>query len=539
MTAGTGVDVYGYPLAAEDAAAWQQAVALSQRGELTAAVGMMSAVLAAQPDFVPAMVQLSHWLLAQDRYRDARAVARRAAAAAPRSHELNLEIVRLLRRFEDPARIDELVRRLEWSRCGSALLLVRLAAELGPIGLYAQAQSLVAIAAKLDPSLPQLAHVQATLQLVSGELGQARAALRELADANAPRDAQMRWMLSLQPAAPDEAMREAQLLAQRLAQPIQNRDDEAYLAFAMHNVLHALGRDEESWAALQRGCSTKRALVPYDRDRQMELFDTLQQLPKMQSTPAPDPAAPNVILVVGMHRSGTTLLERMLAGHGELTDGGESYAFSAALRHATDHHSNVVLDLEGARRSRMVDVHALAEDIGEYVRWKSAGRRWLTEKLPSNFLHLGWILPALPAARVLHMRRDPLDTCFSNLRTYFTNAAPYSYDQRELAEYFLRYRALMAHWHVMWPGRILDVDYEALVADPEAQARRVMDFCGLEFEPAMLDVGRNRGHVATASVADARQGIQKNRGNVWHRYAAHLGPLLDGLGANADADARR
>jgi len=539
MTAGGGVDAFGYLLTAENAAAWHRAIASSQHGQLPAAVDTMSALLATQPDFVPAMVQLSHWLLAQDRYREARVLARRAASASPRSHELTLEIVRLLRRFEDPARIDELVRQVDWSRCGSALLLVRLAAELGPGGLYAQAQALVAMAAKIDPSLSELAQVQATLQMVSGEFGEARTALRQLADASSPRDAQMRWLLSMKPGPPDEARRDAELLAHRLAGPMANKDDEAHFAFALHNVLHALGRDEGSWAALQRGCSAKRAQVRYDRARQMELFDTLRDLPRMQCAPAPDPAEPNVIFVVGMHRSGTTLLERMLAGHGEVADGGESYTFSAALRHATDHHCNVVLDLELARRARVIDLDALGEDFGEYVRWKAAGRRWLTEKLPSNFLNLGWILAALPAARVLHMRRDPRDTCFSNLRTCFSNAAAYSYDQRELAEYFLRYRALMSHWHAMWPGRILDVDYEALVAEPEAQARRVMEFCGLEFQPAVLDVGRSRGHVATASLADARQGIQRDRGNVWQRYAAHLGPLLDGLASDADADVCR
>lgn len=139
----------------------------------------------------------------------------------------------------------------------------------------------------------------------------------------------------------------------------------------------------------------------------------------------------------------------------------------------------------------------------------------MTEKLPSNFLLLGHILEALPEARILHMRRDPMDTCFSNLRTCFDGAARYSYDQRSLGDYHLRYRSLMQHWHEVAPGRILDVDYAALVDRPEAEARRIAAFCGLDFNDAMLAVDRAGGATATASVGHARQGILKDRGGAW------------------------
>ena len=170
------------------------------------------------------------------------------------------------------------------------------------------------------------------------------------------------------------------------------------------------------------------------------------------------------------------------------------------------------------------------EQFLAYARWRANGRRWFTEKLPSNFLNLGFILQALPDAVVLHMRRDPIDTCFSNLRTFFSQAAPYSYDQSELADYFLQYVELMRHWHAQFPGRILDVDYGEFVADPETHAKMVMSFCGLEYEAEALDVRKSRGFTATASVASVRQGILKDRGAVWTNYQSHLQPLLRGLG---------
>jgi hypothetical protein len=150
----------------------------------------------------------------------------------------------------------------------------------------------------------------------------------------------------------------------------------------------------------------------------------------------------------------------------------------------------------------------------------------LTEKLPSNFLLAGIIAHALPEARILHMRRDPVDTCFSNLRTFFGNAAVHSYDPLDVADYYLRYRRLMSHWHRVLPGRILDIDYSGFVADPEDGTRRVLEFCGLEFEPAALDIGRSGGTVATASIGTVRAGILKDRGGAWRPYATQLEAMI-------------
>src|SRR5690606_27474294 len=135
-----------------------------------------------------------------------------------------------------------------------------------------------------------------------------------------------------------------------------------------------------------------------------------------------------------------------------------------------------------------------------------------------------------PQARILHMVRDPVEVCFSNLRELFSEANPYSYDQRELAAYYRGYERLMAHWHQRFPGRILDVDYAELTRDPEAVMRRVTAFCGLGFEPAMLDIqGRERG-VATASAVQVRQGIVARDRPKWAPYAEYLAPLLEALG---------
>ncbi|TAK56486.1 MAG: sulfotransferase, partial [Gammaproteobacteria bacterium] len=145
------------------------------------------------------------------------------------------------------------------------------------------------------------------------------------------------------------------------------------------------------------------------------------------------------------------------------------------------------------------------------------------------FLNLAFIGAALPRARVLHVVRDPVDTCFSALREYFSaDACPFSYDQRELAGYYRLYQRLMAHWHERLPGRILDVGYESLVDEPEMTLRRVASHCGFEFEPAMLQTTASARGVATASAVQVR-GARERRSALWRPYEASLQPLLQGL----------
>jgi hypothetical protein len=238
------------------------------------------------------------------------------------------------------------------------------------------------------------------------------------------------------------------------------------------------------------------------------------------------------LFIVGLHRSGTTLLERILSGHPDVADAGETYSFSAQLRYAADHFCRLVADTTIAERAPGFDYAAVGRGFLDAMRARSRGRGFVTEKQNPNFVLLGPIAKALPQAKLLHMRRDPADTCFSNLRTLFTHEAGYSYDQIEMADYCKAYHDLMRHWREAMPERVLDIDYDAMVQAPEAQAQRIAAHCGLDYRPDMLQVERRTGMVATASSHQVRQGILKNRGGAWKRYERHLGPLLDRLAAH-------
>lgn len=528
------VDVYGFPLRVDLAGVWQHAMVQANGGRQADAAANMRRILSAQPDFVPAMVQAGYLLLEIDRYREARALVLKASQAAPASSALVLEIVRLLRKFEAIEAIQRLIDGHDWTTCGSAQLLLQLAAELAPVGLYSHVLAMLDHAERIGPAMAAVASLRGTIDLVRGDTVQAEARFRQalaLAHGELPH---VRWLMSLLRCGDTAVAVDAINDAQHQVAP--GSEGDAYLAFALHNVLHEAGRYDESWRALARGCEIKRRLEPYDRVRQHELFRQLHALEpgSVAGVKQAGAGSPGLIFIVGMHRSGTTLLERILAGHPDVADGGESYVFSACLQQVADHRSRGMLDAELLRRLEHADIAEAGEAFRSYARWRAGGRGWMTEKLPSNFLCLGFILRALPEARILHMRRDPVDTCFSNLRTFFAGAAAYSYDQHELADYFLHYHSLMAHWHRCAPGRILDVDYANLVDDPDTQARRVAEFCGLHYVSDMLKVERAGGAVATASVAAARGGIRRDRGGAWQPYAAWLEPLLRAMQPGRD-----
>jgi len=164
------------------------------------------------------------------------------------------------------------------------------------------------------------------------------------------------------------------------------------------------------------------------------------------------------------------------------------------------------------------------------MRWRSRNRAFVTDKLPSNSLNIGFIVRALPNARIIHVTRDPIDVGLSNLRTLFAQTCRHSYDQHEFIEYYRLHEAMMAHWHEQLPGRILSVQYQDLVEKPLLVAQKMTEFCGLAFEAGMIQIEKSKDPVATASSVLLRDGIRRDRSRLWSHYEKPLQPMIDALG---------
>lgn len=530
MLPGTGGD----DLQARHAHMWELGARMLRSRRWSEATDQFLRIIEMAPSDAAAMVQAAYLLQHQDRYREAHALAIRAArvVAHPVDPDAAVEIAKVLRRFEESAQLQALLAAVNWDACRSAHLLTEAARLLMNSGLHSEALAMINRAIVAGQGYPHAHYIRGSILAAAGEQEAAHESLQR-ARLLAPDAPHVHWMLSWQQApAADAAVAEADIAQERalLRSSAPGSEDRAYLAYALHNRLHRLQRYDESWEALECGMEAKRLATPYRPEAQQQVFERLRAMQSPASpSAAPSPGQPRPIFIVGMHRSGTTLLERLLAGHSTIADGGETYTFTAQICEGTDHYCSGVIDATALARLDSLDWQSMGDGFRAYARWRAGGRRALTEKLPSNFLNVGLIARALPEARFLHMRRDPVDVCFSNLRTFFGHAAAYSYDQAQLADYYLQYQALMAHWHAQLPGHILDIDYAALVQDAEAEMRRVLAFCGLDFEPDALDVGRGGGSVATASMADVRSGISKDRGGAWKPYATRLQPLIEAL----------
>lgn len=304
----------------------------------------------------------------------------------------------------------------------------------------------------------------------------------------------------------------------------------AGLESALFKELDDLGRYDEAWQVLSRSNALMHAIDPYDEAGETAITNALIRLSEggdvKRDGPAYRFAAPMPIFIVGMPRSGTTLLDRMLSSHSQVVSAGEINDFRRQLRWMTDvPPGGVPSMLEVFRRSEHIDFAELGARYLEQTQWRAQGRHFYIDKLPINVRMVPFIRRALPQAPILHLVRDPMDVCFSNFKAMLGHVSAYSYDMSSLAHYYSQYVRLVKHWHAVFPNAMFDVSYTELVLDTEATLRKVLAHCGLEWEEACLSPEQNRAPVATPSSSQVREPIYTRSLGEWQRYAAQLEPL--------------
>ncbi|MCI4568681.1 sulfotransferase [Lysobacter sp. CFH 32150] len=441
------------------------------------------------------------------------------------------ELVARLRTFNAAEALHDSVEQLKpLDRVPIPLILV-CAAQYSYLNEQERALALLDEARRGDPDYPATLLARGQVLMYLGRFDEAEADVLRCMR-RAPELAQAWWLLS-RLRKQTEASNHVEQIRTQLQRPGRKPAEIALLADALHKELDDLGQHADAWAALEQACKAKRSTLDYRAEDSRALVAALTGLPAplIPVSPVRENDSRTPIFIVGMHRSGTTLLEQLLDGHSEVHGVGELYDFTSQMRYATDHHCRGVIDATIVERSQGIDLDAVGAGYLKGMEWRLGKERFFTDKLPSNFLNIGFICRALPQAKILHMVRDPIETCFSNLRELFSDANPYSYDQLELADFFKQYKQLMAHWHQAYPGRILDVHYAELTRDPEAVLREVCAFCGMEFEPAMLELQQRTRGVATASAVQVRDKVIAREQPKWAPYAEYLQPLIQALQA--------
>ena len=315
---------------------------------------------------------------------------------------------------------------------------------------------------------------------------------------------------------------------------------ELHLRHALAKELEDLGREDESFAHLAAGNARMHAAAGYQADRDRQLFDSGISLfpdvllPRTEGL-VDDEASTNApIFVVGMPRTGTTLVGRILASHPQVASAGESQNFGVLLKRATGVQTAQVLDVPTLNQSRNVDLAAVGRDYARLTRPTDVARPRFVDKMPLNFFYLGHIARALPAASLVVLRRNPLDTGLSNFRQLFaTGLAYYDYarDLRAIARYYAQFDRLLRHWQVTLPGRVHEVQYETLVQDQHVATAALLEHCRLPWDEACMAFERNPGAVATASAVQVRQPLYSASVGRWRRYQRQLQPLVDELAA--------
>jgi tetratricopeptide (TPR) repeat protein len=508
---------------------WQNAQRHLEQDDAEAASAALAALVKLVPAHTPAHLLLGGIAHTQGRLRDATRHALDASRNLPDDANMIGNVVSALLLVGEVVAARECLAHAAIARCRIGPVLARLASVQQMLGEHPAALALLdrALGAGLDnPDVRYLRGVQLTFNgRIDDAVGELETCLRQ-----GPTYGRAWVTLARLRRQTPQHNHLTQIDAQ-LQRVQRGSEDHAALEFARYKELEDLGRFDPAWSALERGNAILYARLDHDSEREHRLVDALIETccAEFMRPNAAHHDGPQPIFIIGMPRSGTTVLDRILGNHSQVTSAGELGDFARQLRWAADHVSVQPLDATILQRAANLDYAEIGRRYLAQTQWRAQGKPYFIDKLPINYLQAGLIHRALPQARILHMTRAALDVCFSNYRAFFGEGYAYSYNLEALATHYADYRRLMRHWHALMPGRILDVSYEALVENPESVARLVFNFCGLPFEAGSIDIDRNQAPVATLSTMQVREGIHQRAQGEWQRYSAQLQGLYQSV----------
>jgi tetratricopeptide (TPR) repeat protein len=514
--------------------AWYQLGLIAVRvGKLKQAVEFFLKAAKLAPDTAQYHKALGEACRRLKRFKGAVAAGKRAAGLAPKNPGILYNYALALADSGELRAAAEQYRAALALKPAYGLAANNLGTVLERLGDAKGAEAAYARAVAINPRHAEAQNNLGALMSESSRLEGARTCFAAAIEANPAFVASHYNLSTLKKYTPDDpqvAMLEK--LAPR-AEKLSN-DEQIRFWFSLAKVREDVGHYDEAFAAYERANRLKRATMKYNEKTSLDAMRDVTSrfdaalFAKNKGAGFKDETP---VFIIGMPRSGTTLIEQIISSHSAVHGAGELRDLGEALgdvQPALAKGASYMNWLSGADKKALT---AAGEAYIRRLRSYDAKALRITDKMPGNFFYAGLILKVLPQAKIIHSVRHPLDICFSNYARLFKDTMPFAYDLTELGHYYKSYRQMMDHWKKVLPaGSILDVNYEDVVEDLEGQSRRLIDFCGLPWESACLDFHNNKRPVKTASVAQVSQPIYKSSVARWERFAKHLGPLQKAIG---------
>lgn len=430
-----------------------------------------------------------------------------------------------------------LLKRYE-SRLVNSPLYIDMAANIySRLGLHEKAWPLYQKANELQPGLDMFQANLAASAVYLGKIKQAKSIYQGLLE-RFPNHQRNHYELSRLEKANDSThveQMQAVLNATRLS-PEKN----IFMYYAIGKELEDLERWQEAFHYYKLGGDAVTRVSPYDVATDIKLIDKIIEvcssdwLAGGKGSPRSEKPSKTPIFIVGLPRTGTTLTERIVSSHSQVESAEETYILQMLIRRISGVQSadNMNSAIIGAAAKK--DIRLIADGYMHAVDYKLGDKPFFIEKFPENYLYLGFIAKAYPHAHIIHLRRNPLDSCFAMYKQSFFK---YAYTLDSVGRYFVAYDRLRSHWEDVLKDRVIEVEYESLVADQEGQIRGLLDKLGLDFEQACLDFDQNEAPSATASAVQVREKAHTRSVEKWKRFATELQPLkeyLESAGISVD-----
>lgn len=502
-------------------------------GRIAEALAAAGAALARDPRDVEAGFVAAVALAESGRISDAMQAIGAVVKVAPKNAEYLAQQARILLLARREAEALEAARKAVLAGSGDPLVLDTIGCVFARLGAHDEALPLFEKAVAKAPEVVEFQFNLASTLGFFGRVEEAAAAYEAILAIEPAHGRAHLGLAGLRRKPKAEEVQRIQAVLADVTDPIE----EVRLRFAIVQLSEAQGQLSEAFGQLSLGSARLRANLDYQFESDEAVFEAIRRtfardLPLAADSQIED--AP--IFVVGLPRTGTTLVDRILSSHSQITSAGELQAMPLAVKQLSGTKSRLVLDPSTVEALGGVSAQRLGELYLARARQNAGAREGrFTDKFPLNFLYIGWILQAFPHASVVCLRRGAMDSVWSNYKHLFATGSPYyrwSYDLMDTARYVLLFQRLMAFWRQRFPGRIHEVTYEWLVADQEVETRRMLAHCGLEWDPACLAFHENAAAVATPSAQQVREPINARAVGRWRSYEEHLGEVMEFFTAN-------